>query len=96
MDDAIGIGGISVKNPKNSADAPVQAATSEPWEYALNASRYADDDTIIQPMVLSLVTTEQTECDPYNSSGLDASSIESSNLDTAKAWDLHSRYKRTF
>ncbi len=96
MDDAIGIGGISVKHRENSVDAPGRATTCEPWEFALNASRYADDDTIIQPMVLSLVTTEQTECDPYNSSDLDASSIESSNLDTSKAWDLHSRFKRTF
>ena len=96
MDDAIGIGGNLVKNQKNSVDARGRAATCEPWEFALNASRYADDDTIIQPMVLSLVTTEQIECDPYNSSGLDASNIESSNLDTSKAWELHSRYKRTF
>ncbi|MCH7822771.1 MAG: hypothetical protein IIA07_12200 [Proteobacteria bacterium] len=85
-----------MKHRKNSADVPGRAETCEPWEIALNASRYADDDTIIQPMVLSLVATEQTECDPYNSAGLEASAVETSNLDTSASWNLHSRYKRTF
>ena len=84
--DPPGIGRISVKYIRNSAEVPGRVESHEPGENALIPDKYASDDTTIQPILTSLDANESTGFDPYNSS----------SFDTSKLWESHARYKRVF
>lgn len=96
MNHGHGIGENSVQYKKHSANAPGRTELSELRNISPDSNRFADDDTIIQPMVLNLDATESSNFDPYNTSSLEVSDSDASDIDPSKSWDLHSRYKRTF